>query len=355
MKKAILNLLKFAAFLGVGVVILYFVYQNQNKAYQEQCAQDGIAPADCSLLDKVITDFTEVNYFWIILVILAFLVSNVSRALRWKMFLKPMGYEPTFHNSFLTIMLGYFANLGLPRIGEVVRAGSLAQYEHIPVEKVMGTVVVDRIVDVICILLVSGTAFILERDKIFALVNEYVDLESRFGNAGNLILVLLLVFLVIAGLFWTFRKRLEGLSFYQRVLKIVKGFADGLKSIFQLEKPFLFLLHTLVIWTMYYSMTYLCFFAFEPTAHLTPLAGLLVFVFGSWGIVIPSPGGMGTYHFLAQAALSMYAISEADAFSWANIAFFSINLGGNVLFGIMALILLPILNRNYHPQPALEA
>jgi len=355
LKKNILNLLKFLLFLGLGMGILYLVYWNQNNAYQDQCAQDGISATDCSLLDKVVQDFFQVDYFWVILVLAAFFVSNLSRAARWRMLLSPMGYKPTYHNSLLTILLGYFANLGLPRIGEVIRAGSMAQYEHIPVEKVMGTVVVDRIIDVICILLISATAFILEREKIFALANEYVDLESKFGNAGNLLLMLVGVVGLFLALFLLFRKRLEGLSLYQRMAKIVAGFADGLRSVFKLDNPALFLFHTLVIWSMYYSMTYLCFFAFEPTSHLGPLAGLLVFVFGSWGIVIPSPGGMGTYHFLAQKALLMYGILEYDGFSWANIAFFSINLGGNVVFGILALILLPILNRNYHPQPVLES
>ncbi len=355
MKKSVLNALKFLVFLGLGVGILYLVYQSQNKAYQEECAQKGISTVDCSLLDKVLYDFTQVNYFWIILVILAFFLSNISRALRWKMLFKPLGYNPTFQNSFLTIMLGYFANLGLPRMGEVVRAGSLAQYEHIPVEKVMGTVVVDRIVDVLSILLVTATAVILEREKILAFADQYVDLGEKFGNSGNLLLIVLATFAAAFGLFFFFRRRLEGWSLYQRIAKIVQGFADGVKSIFKLDNPPLFLFHSLFIWVMYYSMTYLCFFSFEPTAHLGPMAGLLVFVFGSWGVVIPSPGGMGTYHFLAQAGLAIYGISGDDGFSWANIAFFSISIGGSVLFGILALILLPILNRNYHPQPVLES
>lgn len=98
---------------------------------------------------------------------------------------------------------------------------------------------------------------------------------------------------------------------------------------------------------MYFAMTYLSFFAFGPTAHLAPIAGLIVFVFGGWGIVIPSPGGMGTYHYLAQVALAMYGVNGDDGFSWANISFFSIQLGCNISIGIIALILLPIINRNY--------
>jgi hypothetical protein len=97
-------------------------------------------------------------------------------------------------------------------------------------------------------------------------------------------------------------------------------------------------------------MTYFSFFAFAPTAGLSPLIALMVFVFGSWGIVIPSPGGMGTYHFLVQTALMMYGVSGNDGFSFANIAFFSMQIGGNILMGVLSLILLPLLNRGYHPK-----
>ena len=142
---------------------------------------------------------------------------------------------------------------------------------------------------------------------------------------------------------------------YQKILNIVKGFAEGVKSIRKVDRPGWFIFHSIFIWLMYYSMTYMCFKSFEPTAQVGMLAGLVVFVLGGWGMVIPSPGGMGTYHFLVQTGLSMYGISGDDGFSLANIAFFSINLGTNVLIGILALILLPILNRDYHPQPVMEA
>ncbi|MEO0873365.1 MAG: flippase-like domain-containing protein, partial [Bacteroidota bacterium] len=155
MKKALTNFLKFLLFLSVGLVILYWVYQKQNAAYQAECELKGIAKADCSLLQKVLTDFASADYFWLLMVLLCFTISNISRAVRWNMLLRQLGFMPRLINGFLTIILGYFANLGLPRVGEVVRAGTMARYEKIPVEKVMGTVVVDRVIDVISILLVT--------------------------------------------------------------------------------------------------------------------------------------------------------------------------------------------------------
>lgn len=280
------------------------------------------------------------------MVLLAFTLSNLSRAIRWNMLLRPLGYQPRLSNAFLTVILGYFANLGLPRLGEVVRAGTMARYEHIPMQKVVGTIVVDRTIDVISILIVSGLAVLLEYDTMWQFINEYVNLSEKFGG-GTLILALGgFGTLVVAGLY-LLRERIQKMAWFQKIEEILLGFWQGIKSIAQLERPWLFVLHSINIWLMYFFMTYLCFFAFQPTAHLSPLVGLVVFVFGGWGIVIPSPGGMGTYHFLVQTALGMYGISGEDSFSFANIAFFSIQLGCNVLIGLLALLLLPWLNKDY--------
>jgi len=348
LKKTVINFLKFLLFLGVGLGILYIVYQSQNTSYQEECALKGIPAEDCSLLQKVISDFQNANYFWIAMVLVAFTVSNVSRAIRWRMLIRPMGYQPRFINAFLTTVLGYFANLGLPRMGEVVRGASLARYEKIPVEKVMGTIVVDRVVDVMSILLVTGLAILLEFDTIWRFINEEADL-GRLANIGNLLLLTGAVGVVFAGLAYVLRKPLSKTKIYAKVKSLILGFWEGIQTIRQLDRPGLFLLHSVNVWFMYFAMTYLCFFAFAPTAGLSPLAGLMVFVFGGWGVVIPSPGGMGTYHFLAQTALAMYGISGDDGFSWANISFFSIQLGCNVIGGIFALAFLPTINRHYRP------
>ena len=344
-KKFISNFIKFLLFFGVGAGILYLVYRAQNKAYQAKCAYDEIPLEECSLLQKVISDFAGANYFWILLVLLAFTISNYSRASRWLMLLRPLGYQPRLINGFLTTVLGYFANLGLPRMGEVVRAGTMARYEGIAVEKVMGTIVVDRIIDVISILIMTSLAFLLQFEQIWGYVDKNVSLSERFGGSGNLLLTLGVIGVASLGLIYAFRKPLSKTTIYKKIVKIALGFWDGIKTIRKLEKPWLFVLHSINIWLMYYLMTYLCFFAFEPTSHLSPVIALVVFVFGGWGIVIPSPGGMGSYQFLAQTALAIYGIDGNDGFSWANISFFSIQIGCNILIGILALILLPIINR----------
>lgn len=348
MKKTLTDIIKFVVFLSIGSGILYMMYTKNNAAYQEDCQLKGIPLEECSLLDKIISDFASTDYSWILLVLLAFTMSNLSRAIRWNMLLKPLGYQPRTINSFGAISIAYFANLAIPRMGEVVRAGVISRYEKIPVATAMGTIVTDRIIDVISILSVTALAFILEFDVIYTFFEQHAVIGDKVD-----LLVQLGVFMVIFGIltitaFFMLRKRLEKYPLYIKITGILAKFWEGIQSIRQLDKPWLFILHSINIWFMYFLMTYFCFFAFAPTAHLSPLAALVVFIAGGWGIVVPSPGGMGAYHFLAQTALSMYGIPVGDGFSWANIAFFSINLGNNVLYGILALLLLPILNKNYH-------
>jgi uncharacterized protein (TIRG00374 family) len=347
MPGALKNFIKFLFFLGLGIGILYLLYQNQDKAYQAQCALDGIPSADCALSKKLIQDFSGVHLGWIFMVLLAFMVSNISRAARWNMLIRQLGAAPRYSNAFFTVMLGYFANLGLPRMGEVVRAGTMARYEKLPVEKIMGTVVVDRVIDAISLLIVIGLAFFLE-------FNTLSDTLSRLMGAkeGSSILFLSSLAgagLLLVGLFWVFRKAIQQSSIYKKVYKLFLGFWEGIKTIGTLSNPTLFILHSIIIWLMYYVMTYFCFLSFHPTEGLSLVAVLMVFVFGSFGIVIPSPGGMGTYHFLVIQALALYGVGQVDAFSYANISFFSIVLGCNVFFGILALLILPFLNKNYHP------
>lgn len=374
MKKAILNVLQFLLFLGIGAGILFLVFKHQNQAYNddcciksipewntiqseeqkqallEQCRQKSLAETGClPLTDKLIADFKSTNFAWIALVLLAFVISNINRTYKWKMLLQPMGYRPRFINGFLSILVGYFANLGLPRMGEVVRAGLLSRYEHIPVEKVMGTIVVDRVVDVLCL----GGAFLLalvfESEKIWNYIVASKG-AGQGGNAGGIWLLLLLAGAVFAGLLFVFRNQILKNRIVQKVIQMIKGFWEGIQTVRRLEKPGLFVFHSVSIWVLFFLMTWLGFQSFQPTAHLGFGAALTVFVFGTLGFVIPSPGGMGTFHALVIASLTtFYAIKGDDAFAIANIIFFSVSIGFNVLLGLISLIVLPLINKNYQP------
>lgn len=345
MKKILFNTLQFLTFLSIGAVILYFVYRHQNAAFLEDCGLRGVPAADCSLMDKLLTDFKNARFGWIILVFVAFLVSNYNRTMKWLILLRPLGYRPRFINSFLSILVGYFANLGLPRMGEVVRAGIFSKYEHIPAEKVMGTIVVDRVVDVLCLMLAFGLALFFEYDKLWGYATENIGRSG--GGASHWWWIAAGLMAAAASVFWIFRKKLAQTALYRRVAKIITGFWEGLLTVRRLEHPGWFIFHSLSIWFLYFLMTWLGFKAFGPTAHLSLEAALTVFAFGTLGMVIPSPGGMGTFHALVIASLTLfYGIKGDDAFSVANIIFFSVSIGFNIFLGLSSLILLPLINRN---------
>ncbi|MCB0527854.1 MAG: flippase-like domain-containing protein [Saprospiraceae bacterium] len=337
--------LQFLLFLGIGVAILTLVFRSQNAAFQEQCRIDGIPAKQCSLTDKLLGDFSTVHIGWLLMVVAAFTLSNIFRALRWQMLMEPMGHRAGFGNALLTILLGYFANLGFPRMGEVVRAGTLSRYERIPMEKVMGTLVTDRLMDFVCLIVVVGLAFVFEGQTLLDFIG-----RQQGGAEGGLLqnsLILTAFGLMIAGgigLF-LFREKLMHLPVYRKIAKLAKGFWDGLRSVFKLKQPALFLLYSAGIWLMFYLQCWFNLLAFPPTAQLGAGAALMVFVFGTLGFVIPSPGGMGTFHALAIAGLALYNINGGDAFSYANIAFFTIQIIYNIVAGVLSLILLPIINR----------
>jgi len=355
LKNPLQNILKFLIFLGLGLGILYFVYQNQNEAYQAQCALDGVAKADCSLMQKVVNDFKSVHLGWLGAAFTAYLISNLSRALRWQMLLKSLGSSTRFINSFLTIMLGLFANLGFPRLGEVLRPVTLAKYEEIPVEKVLGTIVVDRTMDVLSLLIIVSIAFFLEFDTLWGYLSEnMVSDKGGTGLLGNpIVLGILGSGLLGLVLIFIFREKIQATAIYGKVKQILLGFLDGILSIRNLEKPWLFIVYSVLIWAGYYLMFYFYMPAFGPTAHLGLTVALMTFVFGTFGIVIPSPGGMGTYHFLIIACLTLYGVNDGDAFSSANISFFATHFA-NILFGLAAVLLLPIVNKHYQPTPLVE-
>ena len=349
MNKQLVNVLRFLVFVGVGVGILYLMYTSQQAAYLEQCRVDGIPEDECSLLDKLVADFKSANPLWLLMTLVAFSLSNVFRALRWNQMLRTFGKTPRFINAFLTINLGYFANLGFPRFGEIVRPAAMSRYEKISLERVVGTVVVGRMVDVLLILIITGVALLLAGDKLWNRALELADMQDKVSALWKVAMAAAGLGVFVLGLLWWQRKRILDSAVGQKVVGIVKGFGEGMQTVAKVDSIPLFIVYSLGIWAMYILMTYFVILAFSPTSHLGPEASLVTFVAGGWGIVIPSPGGMGTFHFLSQEALYLYGIPRLDGFSWANISFFTINLGCNVAIGLIALLALPGLNKNYEP------
>ncbi|MDX1685518.1 MAG: lysylphosphatidylglycerol synthase transmembrane domain-containing protein [Saprospiraceae bacterium] len=344
MRSFLKSFLRFLIFLSIGVIILYFIYDNLNTAYLEDCALKGIPEESCSLMQKLIDDFASASKFWLLIVILTFMLRNIIRAIRWQMLLRPLGYEVSMGNSFFAIMLGYFANLGLPRMGEFIRAGALARNENIPFERSMGTIVVDRVMDFICLGIMLVLGFLFNFTAIWKFV-----VDSPLMQLTAYWYIMLILFLLGLGFLWRIRRWLKsekiGPAWIEKIKDITRGFAEGLSSVRKVDNIPLFLFYSGAIWFLYYLMTYLCFFAYEPTSHLPPVAGLIVFDLGAIGMVIPSPGGMGTYHYMLMQGLLLFGVDRISGFAFANILFFSIQIFCNIAFGLLALAVLPRLKK----------
>jgi len=352
---------KFLLFLGVGCTILYFVYYNQSNAYALECQ----CTQDCeydSLIAKIINDFSNAKPFWLIMICIAFMISNLSRALRWNMLIEPMGYKPKLFNTFFATMVGYLVNLALPRAGEIAKPATVTQYERIPLDRLMGTIVVDRAFDVFMLLLITALTFLTQFNYLYEFlfgegkptaecVGDLPVEEASFVIPWMLLfqvaVVIGVIVVILIAVKW---KTVKETNIAKKIMGLITNFIEGVKTVFQLKNPLMFIFHTIMIWLMYYIMMYLCFFAYEPTAGLSPLVALLAFTFGTFGMVIPSPGGMGTYQIAVTAALVIYGVAEADAFAFSNIIFFTIQIFCNILFGILAYMLLPIFNRGYEPE-----
>jgi len=338
------SIIQTVIFGSIGALILYFLWQSLSASYVEDCTLKGISQENCSLLDKLLSDFRSTNYSWLIIMCIAYMISCLFRALRWVMLFEPMGFKVRKDNAFYTVMVGYFANLGLPRMGELIRAGLFSRYEKVPYEKVLGTIVLGRIIDFACLLSLIGVGLILHRNTMLSYIEDNLSINP------TMILVLgLLGFAAFVGLIFAYRylSRVNSSStLFLKVQKLVKGFVEGMISLKSVRNLPLFIFYSVGIWFLYVAMHWMGFLSFGPTEHLNLSESLLCFDFAALGMVFPSPGGMGSYHAMLVEALRILKINQVSAFSIAMITFFTINIFCNILFGLMSLLILPLVNKN---------
>lgn len=249
---------------------------------------------------------------WLLLMAATFMLGQVIRAERWRMLMEPTGYPVKFSHSFLSLMVGYLVNLVIPRGGEVSRCYNLYKLSGSPVETSFGTVVVERIVDVLCLLALIILCFTLESEKLFAFIDTLPIQTS--GLLGKLIVAgIVLVILGLFALVFYFyaRKNQKIKSFLKRTFD---GFKQGLVAVFRLEKKSLFIGYTLAIWAIYFIMSYCVVMAFKETSVLGMSAVLSLFAIGAIAMAAPLPGGAGSYHALVPAGLVfLYNIPQSDA------------------------------------------
>lgn len=303
--KSLLPVLKYIFLLAIGALLLWLAFRGQ----------------DLGLIWK---QLLNANYTWVLLSVLVSMLAHYVRGLRWKMLIKPLGYAPSNANMFHSVMIGYLANLAVPRMGEVSRCGVLTRTDKIPMNSLIGTVIVERIIDVLFLFGILFLSILIEYNiiKDFLFSNIIQPFIEKFQNAGSYLFLLIALILLAIVFVWVIRKYHQQLlsnKIYKKIWDILMGFKDGILSVLKLEQKGLFILYSAFIWAMYALSTWLCFFAIEPTGGLSLSAGLFIMAVGGIGMSAPVQGGIGAYEAAIQLALLVYGINSTDGLLYATL------------------------------------
>lgn len=299
--------------------------------------------------DKIFKSLEKANYFWVFAAMIFGLGAYWFRAIRWNLLLEPMGYNISNSNSLWSISFGYLMNLTIPRSGEVARATALYGVEKVPVENSFGTIILERVVDLLCMFLFLALTLIFKFKAISSFYNFATAQKATVSKADNSLLYIMLggIIAVFILLFFIFKSRIQTLSIYQKVANFGKGILIGLKSILHLKQKFKFIALSLAIWVCYFFATYLVCFALPETANFTVADGFFIIVVGTLGMMVPASGGIGAFNFAMKIGftalfLSMGENPEKGAEIGLVYSFISLPLQIFIMF-VMGMISIPML------------
>ncbi|MCU0334584.1 MAG: flippase-like domain-containing protein [Chitinophagaceae bacterium] len=323
------EIIQYVFFLGLGIGLIWY---SGKDLTDEQ-------------LDQLKSSWKLARFEYIVPVVLALLASHYSRALRWMQLMKPLGYAPTRLNTYFAVLLGYFFNMLVPRLGEVMKCTVLAKYEKVAPDKLVGTILAERAVDMVSMTIVAILMVIIQFDRIGSYaIDTFAGLVK--GKSGDfsyarLLLILLVIALLVAGVRWLFR-RYHDRGLVVKIKKVGTGIWDGIKTLKQIDNLPLFIFHTIFIWSMYLVGIWIGFMAFPPVAHLGFQASVSVLIFGSLGM-IATQGGIGAYQFAVEKTLLRFGIPNVMglAFGW---IIWASQTAITLLSGLFALVVMPIVN-----------
>jgi uncharacterized protein (TIRG00374 family) len=304
-------------------------------------------------LDYMLAKLKDVRFEFIIISILLAVLSNVFRAYRWNLLFRPLGYHGlTTFRTFLAVMVGYLANLAVPRMGEVSKCGALAKTDKVPLTLSIGTVVAERIVDLLCLVVIFGATLIIEfnrlRDIFISIFQEKLSGFEQYAAFGIALVILVptAIFLFYLFLRSGLSAKFRRLTLYVKVRTFLLELINGLSSIKDLKRKEqrAFWVSTVLIWVCYYYMAFIVFYALDETIGLGFGAGLAVLSMGSIGMAAPVQGGIGAFHLLVASTLALYGIDETDGKLFATILHTSQMLF-YLIAGAVAIILVALIKR----------
>jgi glycosyltransferase 2 family protein len=330
MRKKILNIFQYVIFLGLGIFLVWLTVKD-------------ITPTQYA---HIMYSIKNARHWLFIPVLGMLLLAHFSRAIRWKILMEPLGCNPSVSNTFYAVMIGYLANLPVPRLGEVLKCTILGRYEKIPADKLVGTIVAERAFDVLCLLIVITITILTQIDTIGVhakdvLLKIVTNDKGEFSPIKIVILLAILAFIVVlfAVLFTRFRDN----KIISRMRSIWQGIYSGLTSFRKIKNRGWFVFHTIFIWCLYLAATWLGLYALHETGHLGIKPALSVLTFGSLGM-IATQGGIGAYQYAVQKVLLLYGVAEEFglASGW---LLWSAQTAIVLVVGLLCLVLLPLSNR----------
>jgi len=332
LKKRVLKIVNFLFFFALGLLLLYLAFRDAN-------------------LEDLVEDLKKANYLWVLLSLFFAFIGYASRAYRWRLLIEPLNYNPSFKNVFHALMFGYFANLAFPRIGEISRCGALTKSDKIPMDLLIGTVLIERAIDVVVLLILLFIIFIakIESFGLFIKENVFMPISQKFISTVDFSFYYWLGIVLLLGatvfIIYFFRKKFKRIKIVIKIRKLIRGIVSGVKTVTKMRSRSVFLLHTLIIWVMYFLMTYVAVFSIPATQNLAPIDGLFLLVIGGLGMSAPVQGGIGAFHWIISSGLTLYGISKTDGLVLATILHES-QVVLVLILGIIAVITLFLIPRS---------
>ena len=318
MNKSLITFLKIAIPLGLGVFLIYYSY---SKFTPQQ-------------LEEISAYFKKADYTFVILSVVFSLLSHISRAYRWSFLLEPLGYKPRLLNNFMAVSVAYIMNIFIPKSGEVSRALIINKYEDVPFDKAFGTIISERVVDLIFLFGFTTIALLLQFDKLSEFLLNVLPNHIIYN-----LIAIFSVFLVLFLLALKFSKS----SIIKKIIRFFSGLKDGILSILKMKKNGSFIVHSFLIWGLYLLSFYTATFALNETSNIAFSTLIITFVVGSFSFAFTN-SGFGSYPFFVAGILVIFSIPETvgTAFGW---IVWASSIASIVFFGGLSLIILPFYNK----------
>ncbi len=330
MNKRFRTILQYLLFLGLGIFFAWLSLKNLNKENTEQ----------------IKLALNNARYWLVIPVFLILIGSHLVRALRWRLLIEPLGYKPSVKNSFFAVMIGYLVNLGVPRLGEIVKCTVLARYEKIPADKLIGTIILERMIDAITLLIIFGITLAIQPLLYSQIVEAFFSNSSKGPEKETssflITIILIAAIILLTGLWMLIKKKTihDLLRLFKRIWKSV---IEGISSIRHLKKRKQFILLSIILWTLYLSGGYIGFMAFRETEHYGIKEAFTILSAGSIGM-IASPGGIGAYAYLIEKTMELYGLNYTIALAFGWILWLAQTLV-MILGGLISFVALPFFNK----------